>query len=176
MILPLFLFYSFIVDVLFYLFIYNYYINSNLNLLYSNIQRICINNKHIFLNIFTSNIIEETMNFYYSSVIKFNITNAIFITLDYNNYYSLHKLLPNVFIADIKYNISEHIDYSTPLYWKIVYCKTDYVKLFLENNCNVILCDSDIIFFKDPREYIFRYETDLVTSCDHRCPVMNSGF
>lgn len=130
----------------------------------------------LLLVLFTSNIYEQVMNFYYSSIQKFNINNVIFISLDFIGYNLVKNKIKYVFMSNYNHSISEHIDYNTPLYWKIVYSKTDYVKTFLDNNYNIILCDTDLIFFKDPRKYMINYNTDLVTSCDHNCPVMNSGF
>lgn len=170
------LFYYSITLFVLYMLFYSFKVKAII--LFSNtyIKKICNNYNYLFLTIFTSNIIEETMNFYISSIKKFNIKNIIFISLDSKGYNISRKLLPNVIMSNFKQNIKEHIDYNTPLYWKIVYAKTDHVKFFLENYCNVILCDSDIIFLKDPREYILKLNTDLVTSCDHSCPRMNSGF
>lgn len=174
-------FYVYLILLLLYnliiLVIYNYY-NHDCKLFVLNEEFYNKYHKNIplFLIIFTSNIFEETVNFYLTSLFKFKITNFIFISLDYQGCNLSQNILPNVFVSRINQNITEHIDYNTPLYWNVVYSKTDYVKALLENKYNVILCDSDLIFFKDPREYIFKYTTDLVASCDHKCPVMNSGF
>lgn len=129
----------------------------------------------IFLIIFTSNIYEQVMNFYITSIKKFNITNTVFLSLDTAGYYMIKNQIPNVYMSSVNHNISQHIDYNTPLYWKIVYSKTIYVKSFIDKKYDVILCDTDVIFFKDPRKYMLEYNTDLVTTCDHKCPIMNSG-
>lgn len=134
------------------------------------------NKKLLFLVIFTSNVYEEIMNFYLSSIKKFYINDIIFLSLDYDGYYKTYMMLPNVFMAYINQNITQHIDYGTKLYWKVVYSKTDYVRLFLIRGFDIILCDTDLNLLKDPRNYILKYNTDLVASCDHRCPSMNSGF
>lgn len=115
------------------------------------------------------------MNFYLTSVKRFNITEIIFLALDRIGYNMVKNILPNVYMSFINQNISQHIDYNTPLYWKIVFSKTLYVKMFIDKNYDVILCDADVIFFKDPRIYMLKYNTDLVTTCDHYCPTMNSG-
>lgn len=156
---------------------YNSFTFSNsINLFDKEFTKKYKNENSLFLILFTSNVYEELMNFYLSSIQKFNISNVIFLSLDYKGYYKTHYILPNVFKSNINHNVSEHIDYNTPLYWSIVYSKTDNVKLFLEKGYNVVLCDTDLHFFKDPRNYIMMYNTDLVTSCDHKCPTMNSGF
>lgn len=129
----------------------------------------------ILLIVFTSNIYEQVMNFYYSSINKFNITDVLFLSLDLTGYNMVINKLPNVYMSCSHHNISQYIDYNTPLYWSIVYSKTNYVKKFIDNNISIIMCDSDLLFFKDPREYMFKYDTDLITSCDHYCPIMNSG-
>lgn len=132
-------------------------------------------NKIILLTVFTSNIYEQVMNFYITSIKKLNISNSIFLSLDISGYNLVKNILPNVYMSLSNVNVSQHIDYNTPLYWKVVYSKTLYVKMFIEKKFSVILCDTDVIFFKDPRGYMLKYDTDLVTTCDHKCPIMNSG-
>lgn len=163
-------YFIFQITILIILLVYHSIYMESKNMLFSN-----INSNILFLVLFTSNIFIQLMNFYISSIKKLNITNIIFISLDLKGYYITKKLLPNVFMSNNHKNISEHIDYNTPLYWRIVYSKTDYVKYFLIKKMNVILCDTDIILFKNPIIYLLKYEEDLVTSCDHYCPTMNSG-
>lgn len=162
------------------LFLQNYYYFNNVNeinyLFGKEYYKMFKKEKILFLVLFTSNVYEEIMNFYYSSILKFHINNIVFLSLDYEGYFTTYKVLPNVFMANKSQTISQHIDYGTKLYWTIVYSKTDYVKSILINGFSVILCDTDLNFLKDPRNYIMKYNTDLVTSCDHRCPNMNSGF
>lgn len=163
-----------------FLFLLNYYSyvsKYNINELFNKkFNRKFRNEKILFLVVFTSNVYEEVMNFYYSSIKKLNIINVIFLSLDREGYFRTHFVLPNVYMAYKSQNISQHIDYGTKLYWKIVYSKTDYVKFLIIKGYSVILCDTDLNFLKDPRDYVLKYNTDLVASCDHRCPSMNSGF
>lgn len=61
------------------------------------------------------NKMEETMNFYFSSIKKFNIKNIVFLSLDYKGYKISNKILPNAIFSAANLTVVEHIYYSTPL-------------------------------------------------------------
>lgn len=131
---------------------------------------VCIKNrvksKIIKYSIITKNVIYDTINFHINFILKYNIKSHYYISLDIESFLIMKRYTRNLFINLINISSYYNIDYGSENYGKIVISKTKINKILLTIYKNVLLIDIDIIFFKNPLDYLLNFTEDLTITQD----------
>lgn len=138
------------------------------------IRKLTINN-NILVTLFTDNTFFYMWNFIITEYPLFEGINLILISLDKSGYRKMINIYKNILLFGENETYPKKLDYGTPLYWSVVYKKTEVVNLMLKKGFNVMLIDNDIHFFVNPVPYFIKYNEDLVTACEGDENWMNSG-
>lgn len=136
-----------------------------------------VESSNILVSTLTNNILDTVKNFYYSSLLPFNITNYLFVATDRESYLNLKKEKFNVVLYLIEYkNNSNDYDYKSYNYYKSTNSRLNVVIFLLSLKINIFIFDSDVKFFKNPIPLLRTYEEDIVIGCDNKgCKHLNTG-
>lgn len=134
-------------------------------------------NNCIIMSTLTNNIVDTVKNFYFSSLLPFNITNYVFVATDRESYLNLKSQKYNVVLYLIEYkNNSNDYDYKSYNYYKSTNSRLNVICFLLSMNINIFIFDSDVKFFKNPIPLLRMYAEDIVVGCDNKkCIELNTG-
>lgn len=137
------------------------------------LKKYAINNTIVAILI-SFNYIDEAINFYLSSIKRLNITNFIFISLDYRSYNQMKKFTIHVAMYSIIDYIFNNTYFGTKNFEIVTMKKTYILLLLIKKKYNVFISDVDIHYFINPLSYFHSYNTDIVSSTDKKNE-MNTG-
>ena len=140
------------------------------------LHQIADHNKVIILALVDQGYTDVAMNFWELSIQPFDITNMLFVSLSSNACHILTSAaIPCHVFEDFTGGTNDSV-YMSPVFLKKMNIRTLAVLDALSHNFTVLNTDSDMIFFRNPLQYLTCNDCDFEFLEDGTHGYINAGF
>ena len=133
--------------------------------------------RFIIVSFLDASYIDIGLNFYHSSIMKHSITNFMFVSQSREacNILSSQNIL--CVLYDENDSNLENVEYGSDKFRQRMNVRASMLLELLDHDVSVLLTDSDMIYFKDPRDYLISRCSDAdICALQDGTDTLNAGF
>ena len=132
--------------------------------------------KVIILALIDQGFIDVAINFWEISILPFNITNMLFVSLSSRACHVLTALNIPCHVYEDFSGGADDSNYMSPVFLKKMNTRTQFLLDALSQNFTILNTDTDVIFFKNPLPYFKCYNCNMEILEDGVRGILNAGF